>query len=439
MDDILLIYPYFYKPNRNAMLFHPLGIAQIAALLRRKGLSVRVIDCTFLTQDQAVERIKSCKPKITGIYVMLTMTESALWLAENVRRHHPGAFLVCGGPLPTLWPGHFTDAFDFVFQGEASGSFPGFCSDILSSRISKTDLEDGLFAASAYPGLCRKSKMTGEIVSTPQQSPEDFDLNAMPLADRRDYNHQKYQDFWRGREGFSIASLMTTFGCPFSCNFCSKPVYGQKFRKRKIGLILDEIRSIKDLGYDGFWIADDCFTLDMSHVRSFCKGLAGAKLHMKWICLSRTNSISPSDIRLMRESGCYKVYFGIESGDDGVLKLMNKKSTVSDSRRTVERFSRTDIKTAGFFMVGYPGETAATVEKTCAFALSLPLDEVSFSIPFPLPGTALHRQTQPRESMADWRHENENRMVFSSVLDEDFLKSKIAETYALFDLNRSNR
>jgi anaerobic magnesium-protoporphyrin IX monomethyl ester cyclase len=200
---------------------------------------------------------------------------------------------------------------------------------------------------------------------------------------------------------------------------------------------LDEVREIKASGYDGFWIADDCFTLEMEHVRSFCRALTAAGLHMKWICLSRTNSITPADIRLMQESGCHKVYFGIESGDDNVLRLMNKKATVSDSRKTVEAFARSRIKTGGFFMIGYPGETAATVEKTCAFALSLPLDEVSFSIPYPLPGTALHRQTLPQNARIDWRHENENHMVFSSDLSEPFLKTKIAETYALFDLNKS--
>jgi anaerobic magnesium-protoporphyrin IX monomethyl ester cyclase len=437
MDDVLLIYPYFYEPNRNAMLFHPLGIAQITAQLRQKNVGVRVLDCTFLTRDQVIAELKLSRAKITGIYVMLTMTESAVWLAQKAKQYNPETLLVCGGPLPTLWPGNFAESFDFVFKGEASGSFPKFCLDVMNLKSRKINLLEYSFQVSDYPGLYFKNKISGEAVYADNQSHDGSFLNTLPFPDRSDYNHKRYQQFWKHREGFGVASVMTTFGCPFSCHFCSKPVYGRNFRKRKADLILEEIKTIKTLGYEGFWIADDCFTLDMDHTRLFCNLLIEEKLEMKWICLSRTNFIKQSDIQLMQDAGCYKVFFGIESGDDDVLKLMNKKATVSDTRKTVELFSRTRIKTAGFFMIGYPGETPATVEKTCDFALSLPLDEISFTVPYPLPGTRLYEQTHPQNELIDWRHENENQLVFSSDLSEAYLKNKITETYDLFDANKS--
>jgi anaerobic magnesium-protoporphyrin IX monomethyl ester cyclase len=428
MSDIILVYPYVYKHARNAMLFHPLGIAQLSAILRHDGIETSVIDLTFRNIDEALVELVEAHPKVVGIYVMLTMIGSALELARKIRLLTPHALIVCGGPMPTLRPEQFTRDFDLVFRGESVLSFPRFLRDYLESGT----LSDVLRHHDRYPGIYTKDLQTGMILQTPSQATDEGVLNKLPIIDRHDYDHKSYQSFWQEKVGFSPASIMTTYGCPHNCDFCAKPIFGRYFRRRGMDSIMDEIHEIRSLGYDGLWIADDCFTLDLDHVRAFCKSLIKEDIRMKWSCLSRTEPISRDDVRLMKRSGCSKVFFGLESGSNKVLRLMNKNTTTKAAEHMINLFSRSGIETAGFFMVGYPGETHETIEATFAWALKLPLNEISFTTPFPLPGTKLFDKVGGLQADADWSYENENRLIFRSEFDEEYLNGRIEETYTKF-------
>ena len=116
-----------------------------------------------------------------------------------------------------------------------------------------------------YPGICLKSPDEKRFIQSEPQLMDEKDINRLPCPDRSDYDHRQYQQFWLDREEPSPASIMTTYGCPFDCEFCSKPVFGNRFRRRHMDLIFKEIRDIKNHGYTGLWIADDCFSLDPEH------------------------------------------------------------------------------------------------------------------------------------------------------------------------------
>jgi anaerobic magnesium-protoporphyrin IX monomethyl ester cyclase len=434
--DVLLIYPYFYTHAPKAMLFHPLGIAQLSAILRGRGLRAQVIDCTFEHRDDVISKIVHARPRIVGIYAMLSMSENALALAVNIRKDLPETLLVCGGPLPTLKPGHFSTVFDAVFCGEADISFPCFCVDYIESNRSPAGLSLFVENAEKYPGIYFNNPNDGTLIQTTPQSSDEKALDRLPIPDRCDYDHLKYQQFWLDRQEAPLAGIMTSYGCPFDCDFCSKPVFGNRLRRRGMGRIFEEIRDIKDRGYTGLWIADDCFSLDPEHIRCFCRRLISEKLDMKWFCLSRVDGIAQSDIELWQASGCRKVFFGLESGSNDILKLMNKKTTTQVAEKTIQRFAQSDIRTAGFFIVGYPGETYDTIETTFKWALSLPLDEISFTIPYPLPGTRLYDRVMHVDATLDWQYENENKMVFKSDFDEDYLKQRIESVYHEFNARR---
>lgn len=429
MTDVALIYPYQYRHARNSMLFHPLGIAQLSAVLRGKGFETLVLDATFRDFDEVLSEIKRSMPKVVGIYAMLTMTEDARMLAKKLRKLVPGVLLACGGPMPTLRPEQFSTEFDLVFRGEASESFPYFCQDYLLSGSLATILDH----RHRYPGIFFQKPGTETVFESPPRSHTEQELNYLPIPDLSDYDHLRYQKFWKNREGFRPACIMTTYGCPHACDFCSKPVFGRYFRRRHMDRIMEEIHNIQSRGYDGLWIADDSFTLDLDHVRLFCDRMIREHPHMRWTCLSRTDTITGRYVDLMRQAGCKKVFFGLESGSDEVLRIMNKHVSVSVAERTVRLFAGSGIETAGFFMVGYPGETIETIEQTFAWALSLPLDEISFTIPFPLPDTSLYRRVYGVQPDREWRYENENRMIYNSEFDEAFLNRRINETYEQFN------
>lgn len=434
--DIVLIYPYFYTHAPRAMLFHPLGVAQLSALLRQEGLRVVVVDGTFLDKEAALARIVAAAPKIAGIYSMLSMTDNAFWLAAEIRKHLPQTLIACGGPMPTLKPRDYRPAFHLVFRGEAAASFPMFCAAYIRENAAIADIS--AIAAKTRPaGLHDLTAPDAVRLDIPPRHLDEAAINALPIPDRSDFDHPRYQQFWRDRGDFAPATVMTSYGCPFDCDFCSKPIFGKWFRRRDMDGLFSEITDIKAHGYDGLWIGDDCFTLDMDHVRSFCRRMTAEHLDMKWTCLSRVDAVTEADVRLMKQAGCRKVFFGLESGSDVVLRKMNKHATVADAERTLRLFADARVRTAGFFMVGYPGETRETIEQTFHWALSLPLDEISFTVPYPLPGTRLYEQVRPADEATDWQYENEIKLMFPSDVDEAFLKRRIAEVHEAFDRRRA--
>lgn len=421
---VLLIYPYFYTGVVKDQLFPPLGISLLSALLLQKGIEVMKLDCTFLTQDEAVKKAQEFAPDITGIYVMTTLADNALKLLDKLKGVNPGSIYTTGGPLPTLYPEKFAERFDLVFQGESAKSFPDFCRDYLDASSKLKFMKR--VNPEKYPGIF--SKRMGIFNSdTIHLTKEEID--ECPIPDRSGYDHAKYQKMSSSYSGWKRASIMMTYGCPYSCDFCSKPIFGNQVRYRSLDRIFEEIRDIVSYGYDSLWIADDLFTFNQEFLIKFCDRLIEEGLPVSWSCLSRVDGINDSIVKAMKHAGCSKVYLGIESGNDDVLKLMNKKTDTAVIKRGVGIYKSGGIKCAGFFIVGYPGETVETIEDTFEFASSLGLDEISFNVPYPLPGSKLYERVIDI-SGDDWTMENETRFLYQSEFSEEWLKTKIQDTIA---------
>lgn len=423
---VLLVYPYFYTGAIADQIFSPIGIGILSAVLKKMGIDVMVIDCTFLTMEETVNRAQKYKPDITGIYVMTTLTNNALEIIKQLKILNPESIHVTGGPLPTLYPEKFAEIFDYVFKGEAAKSLCDFCRDYFDA-VSKTEFLKTI-KSSMYSGLCSR---TIKSTDAPPAHLTEEEINACPITDRSGFDHEKYRELNFRYTGKRTATIMTTYGCPFSCDFCSKPVFGNEVRFRNPDRIFEEIRDIVSYGYDSLWIADDLFTFDAEFLRGFCNRMIRENLCLTWSCLSRVDSVNDEIARLMKNSGCSKVYLGIESGNDHVLKLMNKNINTTQIRNGVEVFKNNGIDCAGFFMVGYPGETAETVKQTFEFALALELDEISFNVPYPLPGSKLYEKVSGISDL-DWTIENETRFLYKSDFDEKWIETGIKETLAKF-------
>jgi anaerobic magnesium-protoporphyrin IX monomethyl ester cyclase len=341
-------------------LFPPLGIAYLASQLRELGIPVIVADCTFETFDDVIDRIAESRPAIIGISIMVTMSRNAFDLLRELRERLPGTLFVAGGPLPTVNPVMFAGKFDMVFCEEGDLTFPRFCQDYLSSGSSPHDLKT--LDPVSYPGLYMNRD--GQVrLSPPVHHPAEI-LDLLPLPDRSGFDHLQYQAAMEKNTGLKQTSLIVTRGCPFSCDFCSKPVWGDLFRKPPLEKVFSEIDQLITLGYTCLWIADDCFTLNSEYLTAFCREMIRRGVPVGWTCLSRVDRLTPELVDLMKRAGCIRVYLGLESGSNETLRLMNKRVTVEQGIRAVHLFSRAGIGTAGFFMVGYPKETIESIEKT---------------------------------------------------------------------------
>ncbi len=428
MPKVALIFPYFRTKSSTEMLFPPLGAASLLAQLNQRHIETRIFDCTFQTFSRVAKALIAYQPDIVGVSSMILLSRNTFRFAELVRRHLPEALLVVGGPMPTLYPERYNGAFDLVFRGEADLSFPDFCQDYFANQAGRKTLYK--LDLAKYPGLF--SRNLDVSVDNPIIHYSTQEIRNFPIPDRSQFDHASYQKAWLEKNGSRTTSIMITLGCPFDCDFCSRPVFGHLYRKRNLFVVFEEIRQIKQLGYDQLWIADDNFTLNLSLLRQFCERMLG--MEMKWSCLSRSTGITEEIAKLMKASGCQRVYLGLESGSDETLRLMNKKATLDDAIQAVDHFRQAGIEVAAFFIVGYPGETPASIERTFKLALELPLNEISFNVPFPLPGSALFDRVSGIDPDKDWSKENDVTFVYNSEFDPLWLKRRIHQTMRAYNL-----
>ncbi|MDO8577856.1 MAG: radical SAM protein [Dehalococcoidales bacterium] len=418
MTSVLLIYPYFH-PSRDWSIFRfpPLGLGYIASALIRAGYEVDILDCTFLKKEETFYKALRTAADVVGIYAMVSMQGNAREFARHLRKRC--RLLIAGGPLPTCDPESFLDAFDIVVTGEGERTIV----QVLEADKIGCDLE-------TIPGIVfRKGKIgvagnpEGKIVHTPPR-PLEPDLDGIPLPTRELLPNQKYIEFWKKKGVPATTSVMTTRGCPFSCDFCSNAVFGNSYRERSVVNVIDEVEHALSLGYQRIHFADDVFTLKKDRVVRFCEEIMGRNLHFAWECLGRVDSIDASLAGKMKKAGCDRIFFGIESGNDAVLKMMNKNITVEKARRAVYAAHEAGIKTGAFLMLGYPGETDETILNSIRFAGSLPLDYLSYTVPYPLPGTALYGRTKDKVTK-EWENPGGLLTDHSLIFKTDFSETKL--------------
>ena len=417
MTSVLLIYPFF-KPRRDRSVFRfpPLGLGYIAASLQQAGHTVHLLDCTFMERDAALNRALATGAEVVGIYCMVTLVEDCLWFARQLRGRC--RLLIAGGPLPTCDPLPFLDDFDVVVRGEGEQTLL----ELLSAWEQGTDWSCVAGIIFRNPAFAREA---GEAVHLETAvRPFYKDLDRLPFPARRMFPNESYIQFGKKKYGYSITTVMSTRGCPFDCEFCSNVVFGGTYRVRSPGSVVDEIEEALALGYDRIAFADDVFTLNRRRVLAVCAEIKKRGLQFKWECLGRVDTLDYATAVEMKAAGCARIYFGIESGNDRVLKLMKKQITTAQAHLAVEAAHRAGLEVGAFFILFYPGETDETVLDTLRFATALPLDYLGLTMPYPLPGTALYERVKDQIFRA-WRPEES--LLWSHVLiyDSEFSEIKM--------------
>jgi anaerobic magnesium-protoporphyrin IX monomethyl ester cyclase len=416
--DVVLVYPQRAPTSGRHWIMPSLGLMYLSASLRRAGYSVRHIDHTFLERREVLEEIDRLQPAVIGIYCMITMQDEALSLAQQVRGK---ALTVVGGPYPSGEPETFVDHFDLVAVGEGEETIVSIMEHIDDRRFEE------------IPGLVFKRGV--EIVrGAPNQRSKE--MSHLPQPYRRDLPNDQYIQYWRKHWKDATTPLMATRGCPFRCDFCHKSVFGDLFSARPPESVVAEMREIAELGYDHVWMSDDLFTLNYKRTLELSQAIEQASLPLTWECLSRVTHVDRALFDQMRRAGCRRIFFGIESGDERVLKEMKKGITPDQARAAVGACVAAGIKAAGFFMVGYLGETTESLIRSINFSSDLPLDYVSYTIAYPLPGTGFYERVRERRMHGEWHKVRHNRLLFNTDFSEAKLRAAILKGAIQHRLNR---
>ncbi len=354
---------------------HPLNLLYLATYLNANGLKAAVYDLEVETLEGLRRRLAENPPLLGGVTAMTTgigLAAEACALLKSA-----GAKTVVGGAHATALPAETlrdTGA-DFVISGEGEKPL--------------LELAAALAAGAPFVEINGLAFMKdGAAVVNPR--PEPLAIDSLPIPDRALLRLDLYRGHTTPGVPSGGAMMFTARGCPFDCAYCaSRVVSGGRVRLRPIDKVLEEVDYLAGLGFTHVTVDDDTLTLDRRRVLAFCEGMK-ARRGLTWNCTSRADAMDRELIEAMRDAGCIKIAFGVESGSQRVLDAIGKKITVAQARECFRLAREAGLPAQAFFMVGHPEETAEDVAATEALIHELKPDLLFLSVASPLPGTRYH-------------------------------------------------
>lgn len=366
----------------------PLGLAYIGAYLRDRGFEVRAVDAWAerLTLRQLETRIAGFAPDIVGVTMNTPNYGAGRLAAAAARAAVPGATIVLGGAHPSALP-------EETLRGcpEADIAVEGEGEEVMS-RICRAGGRAGDLGQ--IPGLAFRS--AGRIRRT-EKAPSLADLDSIPFPDRGLFPVKHYRTHPPYGKRNPYATFITQRGCPFQCSYCSKSVFGRKFRQRSVGNVIAEIDSVvARFGVKELHFYDDIFTINHTWVKDFCARLRQSHPKMSWSCTTRVDLVESSLLQEMKAAGCWLISYGVESGSQEILDSVNKGYRLEQVRQAFAETRRLGIRTVAYYMIGFPEDDESSIRKTIDFVISLRPDFSSLGIGVLLPGSDLfHRGSRP--------------------------------------------
>lgn len=425
MADVLLINTAYNKLiYKNAKIksgvpVNPLlNLALLAAPVMQAGYSVRILDLNVEDEPDVYleDAILKENPALAGITFTTPLYREAKRLAAYIKELRQDMILVAGGPHATTFPAEILkeSAFDVVAVGEADFVMR----DLLLNKDKKV-----------VRGIVFKE--SGNILQT---NTNEFlnNLDDLPFPQWDLYNLKKYMRPSLSNRMSPSGYIETSRGCPWGCVFCNKNIQGRKFRPKSPVRVVDEIQYMLKSGFNEINILDDAFSTDIDRAKIICDEIVARGLKFPWHPTNgiRVNCVDRELFLKMKKAGCYKVSFGIESGNQDVLNGIDKNINLEQVRKAVRWAKEIGLETFGYFMIGLPGDTEETIRETIRFAKELRLDFARFSITIPFPGTKLFEawDSQGLIKTKDWnkyncyspRHELYNHPSLSHELLEKY-------------------
>lgn len=422
--DVLLVAP----PTRAYSIYFSFALLYLAAYLEKTGHSVQIVDLRPSSLEgydlsdleaACVKRIVEINPAYLGFTCLTADFNCIERIARDVRKQGYGGKIIVGGHHPTFCPQDFfarRGLFDYVVLGEGEQTLL----ELVEALKNKEDA--GNVSGIAY-------EKDGAVVKTlPRQLTEDIDIFPNPAYDLIDMDQYIRPSTGLIRHIFiSGVPILTTRGCPYQCTYCGNPslwatqTHKKILRTRSIGRVLDELSLLKSrYAIDGFYIADDAFTLNEERVNQFCQGMIDRKLGLVWACQTHVNLFTEKMAGWMRDAGCVQVEFGVESGSDRVLKVMKKGTNTKSIQRAFDISRAYGFRTLANLMINTPTETQEDLKTTVDFAKRLKPTIYSFAITIPLVGTEdYNKYVKPPLTREEYSLYLDSR-IYRNIIDQRF-------------------
>ena len=396
MTDILFGQAYYlrFDPKLYAAQqpYPPLGTLYAAAYLRARGYAVALFDAMLAeSEDEWAAALDRHQPRCAILYednfnylskmCLLRMREAAFKMIE-LAKARGCTVIVCGADATDHAADYLARGADFVLIGEGEVTLSELLDRLYHQAVGEVPMFDDILGL-AWPGG-----------RTPRR-PDITQLDELPFPAWDLIDVERYRSIWQLHHGYYSMNMVTTRGCPYHCNWCAKPIWGQRYNTRSPENVVAEMKWLKETYHpDHLWFVDDIFGLKPGWIERFGKLAREQEAVIPFKCLSRADLIKPSVAAGLKEAGCRTVWMGAESGSQKILDAMEKGTTISQIAEARRLLGAAGIKVAYFLQFGYPGETRADIEATLRLVRETLPDDIGISVSYPLPGTTFYERVK---------------------------------------------
>ncbi len=426
MTDVILATSYFLKfdPKQVQKMkpYAPLATLWMASLLREKGYTVAVFDAMLSDGEHEFEAmLRQLQPRAVVLFednfnflskmCLTRMRDAACTMIEMSRTQD--AFVIAAGSDLTDHPELYLER---GAQVAALGEGDHAVVDVLDlwRRNALSELQ-------SVPGLAylADGTLTHSPKRVPERKPDVFPLPAWELLDA-----EGYRAAWTGAHGYFSVNMATTRGCPFHCNWCAKPIWGQRYAMRTPANVAEELAVLKrSIKPDHIWFADDIFGLRPQWVADFAREVATRDAAIPFMIQSRADLMTEQAVKALKLAGCDEVWMGAESGSQKILDAMDKGTSIEQIKTARQRLREAGIKACFFIQFGYPGETWDDIRLTFELIRECVPDNIGVSVSYPLPGTRFHDMVKAQlGDKTNWTDSDELAMMFRGTYQTPFYK-----------------
>lgn len=425
MNSILFSHSYFmqYDPKQWAtgQPYPPLATIGAAALLRQYGYNVSLFDTQLIGSPEELSPcLAAARPDVFVLYddgfnyltkMCLTNMREAAFRMIGLAKQHGAVVVVSSSDSTDHYPEYLGRGADFVLLGEGEQTL--------------LELVNALRIGTGYAQIEGLAFLQGRqpVKTAPRKVMKDLDSLPMPAWDLVDI--ESYRAVWMRHHGYFSLNVSTTRGCPFKCNWCAKPIYGNRYNARSPRHVVEEIKWLKTHArFDHIWMCDDIFGLKPGWVDEFADLVEKEGLRFRFKIQSRADLLLQENyVRALARAGCENSWMGAESGSQKILDAMDKGTTVGQIEAATRLLRVHGIRPSFFIQFGYPGETKADIDMTIRMINRLLPDSLGISVSYPLPGTVFYQRVKTDlNEKSNWTDSDELQLMFHNTYCPAFYK-----------------
>lgn len=444
MADVLIGQSYYLRFDDKlweAMQpYPPLGSLYAAAYLRGLQYDVAFFDA-MLADSEALwgEALDLTKPRFAILYednfnylskmCLLRMRDAAFRMIEMARARG-ATVIVAGSDASDHADTYLAKGAHFVVRGEGEQTL----GELLHCLTGRSDAAPESILGLTFQG---GADVAG-IVRTPPR-PDIRDLDSLPFPAWDLVDLARYRDIWMNRHGYYSMNMVTTRGCPYHCNWCAKPIWGQRYNSRSPENVVEELAWLKrTYAPDHIWFVDDIMGLKPRWVDRFAELVEAHDARVPFKSLHRVDLLLRGDtIDALKRAGARTVWVGAESGSQKILDAMDKGTKVEQIYAASERLRKAEIEVGFFLQFGYPGETREDIERTLQMVRDCKPDDIGMSVSYPLPGTKFHEAVkQELGGQQNWVDSNDLAMMYHGPFTTEFYRQLHVVLHKEFRMRR---